>query len=77
MVKKIKLGDRVRDWVTGLEGIATARVEYLGGCIQYCVQPKVGKEGKMMESHCFDVGRLEVIDNPDDPDSRDPDSDSL
>ena len=29
---KIKLGIKVRDKVTGFEGIATARIKYLNGC---------------------------------------------
>ena len=35
----IGLGMKVQDVVTGFEGIATSRVEYLNGCIQYYVQP--------------------------------------
>ena len=37
----IKLGAKVKDKVTGLVGIATARIEFLNGCIQYTVHPKV------------------------------------
>lgn len=71
----IKLGDRVRDKITGFEGIATARVVYLNGCIQFCVDPGVNKEGEMMKGEYIDVSQLEVIEDLDDPDSRDPDSD--
>jgi len=35
-----KLGDKLRDKVTGLEGIATQKCEMLNGCVQYYLQPK-------------------------------------
>jgi len=37
----INLGDKVKDSVSGIIGIVTQRTEYLNGCIQYGVQPKV------------------------------------
>jgi len=58
---EIKLGNKVRDKVTGYEGVATARVEYLNGCVQYCVKPKVGSDGKMPEPEYIDVQQLEVV----------------
>ena len=39
----ITLGNKVRDKVTGMEGIAVSRVEYLNGCVQYAVQPPYKK----------------------------------
>lgn len=58
---KIKLGNKVRDKVTGYEGVATARVEYLNGCVQYCVKPKVGSDGKMPDHEYIDIQQLEVV----------------
>ena len=58
---EIKLGNKVRDKVTGYEGVATARVEYLNGCVQYCVKPKVGSDGKMPDPEYIDVQQLEVV----------------
>jgi len=58
----IKLGQKVRDIVTGFEGIATAKVEYLNGCIQFCVKPKV-TDGKMLDSEYIDIQQLEIIDD--------------
>ena len=60
-MKKIKLGSKVRDKVTGLVGIATARTEFLNGCIQYSVQPKAGKDNKVPEEIGVDSESLEVI----------------
>jgi hypothetical protein len=56
----IKLGSKVRDKVSGVEGIATGRCEYLNGCIQYCVTTKVGKDNKGT-SPWIDEGQLVVV----------------
>ena len=39
----IELGDKVRDKVTGYEGIATSKTEFLNGCTQIEVTPKIKK----------------------------------
>lgn len=57
----IELGNKVKDIVTGFEGIVVARVEYLNGCIQYCVKPKA-KDGKMEDGQYIDEKVLEVVD---------------
>jgi len=57
---KFKLGDDIKDTVTGFRGTITARIEYLNGCIQYCVEPKVGKEMKMEKHHWIDEGQIEL-----------------
>ena len=58
----IKLGQKVRDKVTGFEGVATAKLEYINGCIQYCVKPKIKEQGKMPEGVYIDHQQLEVLD---------------
>lgn len=40
---KVKLGDKVRDKVSGYEGIATSRTEFLNGCFQIEITPKLKK----------------------------------
>jgi hypothetical protein len=57
----IKLGQKVKDTVTGFTGIATSRIEYLNGCVQYCLKPKVDKDGKMQDGIWFDDAQLVVI----------------
>ncbi len=57
----IKLGSKVKDKVSGFTGIATAKVEYLNGCIQYCINPKVGKDNKNKEGFYFDEGQIELV----------------
>jgi ActR/RegA family two-component response regulator len=59
---KITLGNRVKDIVTGFEGIATARLEYLNGCVQYCVKP-TSKDNAMPEGQYIDIQQLEVVDS--------------
>lgn len=56
----IVLGNQVKDIVTGFEGIAVTRVEYLNGCVQYCVKGKMGKDGKVPEGEYIDQQQLIV-----------------
>jgi len=58
---KFRQGIRVKDQVSGFEGTITARVEYLNGCRQYCVEPKLDKEGKVQDHKYIDEGQLESI----------------
>jgi len=44
-MEEIELGDKVKDVITGYEGIAVARVQFINGCIQYTIA-KVLKKGE-------------------------------
>ncbi len=59
----IQLGDKVKCKITGFVGTATARVEFINGCVQYNVMGKVGKDNKLAEeaTQSIDQGSLEVI----------------
>ena len=57
----IELGNKVRCKVTGFVGIATAKTEFLNGCIQYEVIPKVSKDNKILDGVSIDEQNLEVI----------------
>lgn len=59
----IQLGQKVRDRVTGFEGIVVNKVEYLNGCIQFCVKPRCGEDGKMSAGEYIDDAQLEVVDD--------------
>jgi len=61
MKKKIKLGNKVRDKITGFEGIVISRVEYINKCTQFCVKPKMDEDGKMPDGEYIDIEQLEVI----------------
>lgn len=58
----IELGKKYRDNISGFEGVATARFEYLTGCIRYCLESG-GKDGKP-EEWIFDEQRLEEVEAP-------------
>ena len=58
---KIKLGDKVKCKVTGLVGIAVAITEFLNGCVQISVAPRVGKDNKLSEEVGIDEQSLEVV----------------
>lgn len=57
----INLGDKVRDRITGYEGIVMSKCEYLNGCIQFGVQAKKTKEGKLPKIEWIDDIQLKVI----------------
>ncbi len=61
-IPNVKLGQRVRDKVTGFTGIAVARIEYLNGCIQIQVKPKATKKGKMPDGASIDIEQIEILD---------------
>ena len=58
---KIKLGSQAQDKITGFKGIVIGYVIYVTGCNQYCIKPKVDKEGKIQEGEWFDEGTVELI----------------
>ena len=58
----INLGDRVKDRLTGFDGIASGVFEFLGGIRNIAVQPeKIKKDNDLCDSETFDEGRLEVV----------------
>ncbi len=56
--KRIKLGQRVRDKITGFTGVAVSRCEYLNGCIQYSVQPPVDEKNLIPKDQWIDEQQL-------------------
>lgn len=59
---RIELGDKVRDVVTGFEGIAIGEHQWLTGCRSISVQPgKISEDGKLSEATGFDEHRLQII----------------
>ncbi|HYG02123.1 MAG TPA: hypothetical protein VD927_06725 [Chryseosolibacter sp.] len=55
------LGKKLKDKITGFEGIATSMHIYLTGCSQYALQQSIDKDGKVPDLKYFDEGRLEVV----------------
>lgn len=60
-MNEIKLGDKVRCTITGFVGIATAKTEFINGCRQYTVAPKVGKGNKIEEEMMIDEQNIELV----------------
>ena len=64
MVKEVKLGQKVKDKITGFEGIVTAKLELLNGCLQMLVIPrKKAKDKEYPEGRYIDVEQLDIIDS--------------
>ena len=56
------LGLKVRDGVTGVEGVVTSVCFDLYGCVQVAVQPRGTKDGKLEDGRWFDEKRIKVLD---------------
>jgi hypothetical protein len=55
------LGKKVKDKVSGFEGIVVGRHTFLAGCDRYSVQPPVDKDGKLPEQQTFDDPQLKIV----------------
>ena len=58
----IKLGWKVKDYITGFTGIAISQTKYLHGCTQIGVRSEELHEGKPIDVQWFDEPRLEVVE---------------
>lgn len=58
----IELGDRVKDPITGFQGIAVVISTWINGCIRIAVQPEtLDKENKVRDDRYFDQTQLVVL----------------
>lgn len=57
------LGLKVKDKVTGFNGVVASLSFDLYGCVQAVVTPPAGEDGKLEDGRYFDVTRLEVTSN--------------
>jgi len=58
---EVQLGQKVRDSITGLEGMAVSRTVYLYGCARITIQPFEIKDGKPADWVSFDEPQLLVL----------------
>lgn len=58
----VKLGDLVKEAVTGLTGVVVSTTESLSGCRQVCIVPRELKDGKPIEGQWYDDSRCEVLE---------------
>lgn len=56
------LGKKVSDRITGQKGVVDSICFDLYGCVQATINPGLDKDGKLINSHWFDVSRLKVED---------------
>jgi hypothetical protein len=57
----MKLGDKVKDTVTGFTGIAVCKAEWLNGCTRWSVQDQKLRNGNVGELQTFDEPQLYVV----------------
>jgi hypothetical protein len=57
----IELGSVVTDSISGMTGIATARADYLNGCVKIFVEPQSLKDGRPIEGEWFDEQRVTTM----------------
>jgi len=56
----LKLGRKVKDRITGFEGIAIAETTYLNGCHQFLIDSGLNKDGEMKDREWVDAVQLKV-----------------
>lgn len=56
----IKLGDEVKDIITGFKGIVISKIIYLNGCVQWGVKARV-ESAALKEAEYIDEGQLERL----------------
>ena len=59
---KFKLGQVVRDRITGYTGLVYCRTQWLNNCNTYNVKSRELKDGKPMDSVSFDEPTLELVE---------------
>lgn len=55
------LGYKMRDKISGIEGVVTTLSFDLYGCVQAALHSGIDKDGKIAEQFWFDVQRLEPL----------------
>lgn len=58
----IKLGDKVRDRITKIEGIVVGYSQWLFGCERVAIQPQEAKDGKPAELVHIDAAQCELLE---------------
>ena len=58
---KAVIGAKYEDTISGFVGVCTARCEYISGCHQALLGPKIGKDGTLPASEWFDEQRLSPV----------------
>lgn len=67
---EIKLGQKVKDSLTGNTGTVVARTTWLHGCVRVVVQPEGSKDGAPLDVFSIDEPQVVVIDKKPAPKAR-------
>jgi len=67
MGREIKLGYEVRDIMTGFQGIAVGRTDWLYSCSRIAVRTPELVRGKPVDDQWFDVQQLDIVKESDPP----------
>jgi len=59
---KVPLGCRVKDKITGFEGIVISRSQWLNNCNTYGVKPSKLKDDKPIDTQWFDEPQLKIVE---------------
>ena len=62
MKTELLLEDVVEDIYTGFKGTAVSRMEFLNGCIQIEVVPRMVKDKKMPDGTFIDIQSLKIVE---------------
>jgi hypothetical protein len=62
-LEDLKLGQRVKDAITHVEGVITARCDHISGYTQFAIQPPVTKEGTLPDAPAIDWQAFEILDD--------------
>lgn len=58
----MKLGDLIKDRLTGFTGVMVAETRWLNGCVRIVLHPtKLSKDGQPGLDHTFDANQCEVV----------------
>jgi hypothetical protein len=66
-MKSVKLGQVVKDKITGFKGVAVAVCRYINGCTQVEIQPQVLKDSFPVKSAWIDIQQLETVKKTKEP----------
>jgi hypothetical protein len=62
----IRIGQKVRDWVSGFEGVATSKHTYINGCVHFMVVPSMKSSKSLLNEvptgSYLSVERLEAVE---------------
>lgn len=58
----VELGDRVRDIVTGMQGVAIGITKWITGCDTVTFQPSLKADGSKPDTEFVDINRLVIIE---------------